>query len=125
MPTSTVWVGGLAPNITEDMLDRHFARYGRIKGLGLDRKRGYCMVSFEHIAGSTFAHNDLKERNLFGKRVRVRGAEAAPLLSLYITKPFQQSHNGKKILRSFKVSVAFYRFFFDFVNLEALMRALT
>ena len=71
MPTSTVWVGGLAPNITEDMLDRHFARYGRIKGLGLDRKRGYCMVSFEHIAGSTSAHNDLKERNLFGKRCRV------------------------------------------------------
>ena len=57
--------------MTEDMLDRHFARYGRIKGLGLDRKRGYCMVSFEHIAGSTAAHNDLKERSLFGKRVRV------------------------------------------------------
>jgi RNA recognition motif-containing protein len=84
MPTSTVWVGGLAPNITEDMLDRHFARYGRIKGLGLDRKRGYCMVSFEHIAGSTFAHNDLKERNLFGKRVRVCSAEAVcSLVSLY------------------------------------------
>lgn len=71
MPTSTVWVGGLAPSVTEDMLDRHFARYGRIKDLGLDRKRGYCMVSFDHIAGSTSAHNDLKERNLFGKRVRV------------------------------------------------------
>ena len=71
MPTSTLWVGGLGPNITEDMLDRHFTRYGRLKGLGLDRKRGYCMVSFEHIAGSTAAHNDLKERNLFGKRVRV------------------------------------------------------
>ncbi|XP_028393826.1 msx2-interacting protein-like isoform X2 [Dendronephthya gigantea] len=83
MPTSTVWVGGLAPNVTEDMLDRHFTRYGRIKGLGLDRKRGYCMVSFEHIAGSTSAHNDLKERNLFGKRVRIDYASRESQIFFY------------------------------------------
>ena len=110
MPTSTVWVGGLAPNITEDMLDRHFGRYGRIKGLGLDRKRGYCMVSFEHIAGSTSAHNELKERNLFGKRVRVRNTFevfvfSGKILQCYL---YHSSHSSLRVILRSKSIVIQY-----------------
>lgn len=71
MPTSTIWLGGLVPTVTEQSLERFFQRYGRVNRVGLDQERSYAMVTFVDLDGSTVAHNEVKNRPIFGKRVRV------------------------------------------------------
>lgn len=61
------------PTVTEQMLDRYFQRYGRVNRVGLDRQRSYAMITFDNNDASTMAHNDAKDRPIFGKRVRVSG----------------------------------------------------
>ena len=68
---NTIWVGGVTASLSEQQIERHFSRYGRVTRVLVDRARGQALVSFDGVEAASFAQAEMKGRTMFGRRVQV------------------------------------------------------
>ncbi|KFD55565.1 hypothetical protein M513_03617 [Trichuris suis] len=71
LPTPTVWIDGLQPDITEAYLTRKMNFYGAIKDVLIDRTTGQALVTYDGVEAATNAVQDMKGRTIDNQRVRI------------------------------------------------------
>ncbi|CDW53845.1 RRM 5 and RRM 1 domain containing protein [Trichuris trichiura] len=71
LPTPTVWIDGLQPDITEAYLTRKMNFYGAIKDVLIDRTSGQALVTYDGVEAATNAVQDMKGRTIDNQRVRI------------------------------------------------------
>lgn len=69
-PINTIWVGGVG-GLSEQQIERHFGRYGRVTRVVVNRPREQALVSFDSVESASIAQGEMKGRTMFGRRVRV------------------------------------------------------
>ncbi|XP_032237951.2 msx2-interacting protein [Nematostella vectensis] len=70
-PINTIWVGGVTNSLSEQQVERHFGRYGRVTKVVINRVTNQALVSFDSVDSATIAHAQMKGRTMFSRRVRV------------------------------------------------------
>ena len=71
MPTNCVWLDNVAESITEKVLCRQFARYGPVSHSVIDKVKGRGLIYFENMDFAQHAVNEMRGRNLAGKKIQV------------------------------------------------------
>ena len=61
----------MTASLSEQQLERHFGRYGRVTRVVINRLRGQALISFDSVESAGMSQSDMKGRLLFGRRVRV------------------------------------------------------
>jgi RNA recognition motif-containing protein len=102
-PINTIWVGGVTVSLSEQQLDRHFSRYGRVTRVVINRMTSQALISFDSVESASIAQAQMKGRNLFGRRVRV-----CPLL-LLLNMQFN-------FIFALSISFFFFLFYKEFMN---------
>lgn len=69
-PINTIWVGGVG-GLSEQQIERHFGRYGRVTRVVVNCPREQALVSFDSVESASIAQGEMKGRTMFGRRVRV------------------------------------------------------
>lgn len=57
--------------MSEQQIERHFGRYGRVTRVVVNRPREQALVSFDSVESASIAQGEMKGRTMFGRRVRV------------------------------------------------------
>ncbi|KAM4571186.1 msx2-interacting protein-like [Fundulus diaphanus] len=73
MPTTCVWLDGLASNTTEQFLTRHFCRYGHVVKVVLDRMKGMALILYNNIEYAQAAVKDTKGWKMGGNKIKASG----------------------------------------------------
>ena len=80
-PTTTVYVGGLDPTITEPLLKATFISFGPIREVYVpldgNENRGYGFVEYEDKSDAADAIDNMHDAEMLGKRIRVRFARGS------------------------------------------------
>ena len=72
-PINTIWVGMIG-DLSEQQIERHFSRYGRVTKVVVNYHREQALVSFDSVESASIAQGEMKGRSMFGRRVKVRVA---------------------------------------------------
>ncbi|XP_055018179.1 msx2-interacting protein isoform X2 [Boleophthalmus pectinirostris] len=83
MPTTCVWLDGLASNITEQYLTRHFCRYGHVVKVVLDRLKGMALILYNNTDFAQAAVRETKGWKLGGNKIKVDFASQESQLAFY------------------------------------------
>ncbi|XP_078805882.1 msx2-interacting protein isoform X4 [Oryzias latipes] len=83
MPTTCVWLDGLASNTTEQFLTRHFCRYGHVVKVVLDRMKGMALILYNNIEYAQAAVKDTKGWKLSGSKIKVDFANQESQMAFY------------------------------------------
>ena len=70
-PINTIWVGMIG-DLSEQQIERHFSRYGRVTKVVVNYHREQALVSFDSVESASIAQGEMKGRSMFGRRVKVR-----------------------------------------------------
>ncbi|KAJ7999454.1 hypothetical protein DPEC_G00194600 [Dallia pectoralis] len=71
MPTTCVWLDGLASNITEQYLTRHFCRYGHVVKVVFDRLKGMALILYNNTDFAQAAVRETKGWKIGGNKIKV------------------------------------------------------
>ena len=71
MPTTCVWLDGIAESVNEKFLCRQFSRFGPVTHAVIDKVKGRAMVYFESMEFAQHAVNEMRGRALAGKKIQV------------------------------------------------------
>ncbi|MEQ2250389.1 hypothetical protein ILYODFUR_000214 [Ilyodon furcidens] len=71
IPTTCVWLDGLAPNITEQYLTRHFMRYGHVVKVIFDRLKGMALILYNNTDFAQAAVRETKGWKIGGNKIKV------------------------------------------------------
>ncbi|KAM9445883.1 msx2-interacting protein [Clarias gariepinus] len=83
MPTTCVWLDGLASNITEQYLTRHFCRYGHVVKVVFDRLKGMALVLYNNIECAQAAVKETKGWKIGGNKIKVDFANHESQMAFY------------------------------------------
>ncbi|XP_037832801.1 msx2-interacting protein [Kryptolebias marmoratus] len=101
MPTTCVWLDGLASNTTEQFLTRHFCRYGHVVKVVFDRMKGTALILYNNIEYAQAAVKDTKGWKIGGSKIKVDFANQESQMAFY---------------RSMQASGQDIRDFYDFLS---------
>ncbi|KAJ8371010.1 hypothetical protein SKAU_G00110380, partial [Synaphobranchus kaupii] len=83
MPTTCVWLDGLASNITEQYLTRHFCRYGHVVKVVFDRLKGMALILYNNIEYAQAAVKETKGWKIGGNKIKVDFANQESQMAFY------------------------------------------
>ncbi|KAM6977007.1 msx2-interacting protein [Aplochiton taeniatus] len=83
MPTTCVWLDGLASNTTEQYLTRHFCRYGHVVKVVFDRMKGMSLILYNNIEYAQAAVKDTKGWKIGGSKIKVDFANQESQMAFY------------------------------------------
>ncbi|XP_007440695.1 msx2-interacting protein isoform X1 [Python bivittatus] len=83
MPTNCVWLDGLATNLTDQYLTRHFCRYGPVVKVVFDRLKGMALILYNEIEYAQAAVKETKGRKISGNKIKVDFANRESQLAFY------------------------------------------
>ncbi|XP_034441875.1 msx2-interacting protein isoform X2 [Hippoglossus hippoglossus] len=83
MPTTCVWLDGLATNITEQYLTRHFCRYGHVVKVVFDRLKGMALVMYNNTDFAQAAVRETKGWKIGGNKIKVDFASQESQMAFY------------------------------------------
>ncbi|XP_057675776.1 msx2-interacting protein isoform X2 [Corythoichthys intestinalis] len=83
MPTTCVWLDGLASNTTEQFLTRHFCRYGHVVKVVFDRMKGMALILYNNIEYAQAAVKDTKGWKIGGTKIKVDFANQESQMAFY------------------------------------------
>uniref|UniRef100_A0A8C7TST4 Msx2-interacting protein n=1 Tax=Oncorhynchus mykiss TaxID=8022 RepID=A0A8C7TST4_ONCMY len=83
MPTTCVWLDGLASNITEQYLTRHFCRYGHVVKVVFDRPKGMALILYKNIEYAQAAVKETKGWKIGGNKIKVDFANQESQMAFY------------------------------------------
>ncbi|XP_044066584.1 msx2-interacting protein isoform X2 [Siniperca chuatsi] len=83
MPTTCVWLDGLASNTTEQFLTRHFCRYGHVVKVVFDRMKGMALILYNNIEYAQAAVKDTKGWKIGGSKIKVDFANQESQIAFY------------------------------------------
>ncbi|KAF7644851.1 hypothetical protein LDENG_00214580 [Lucifuga dentata] len=83
MPTTCVWLDGLASNTTEQFLTRHFCRYGHVVKVVFDRMKGMALILYNNIEYAQAAVKDTKGWKIGGNKIKVDFANQESQMAFY------------------------------------------
>ncbi|CAL8306339.1 unnamed protein product [Gadus morhua 'NCC'] len=83
MPTTCVWLDGLASNTTEQFLTRHFCRYGHVAKVVFDRMKGMALILYNNIEYAQAAVKEAKGWKIGGNKVKVDFANQESQMAFY------------------------------------------
>ncbi|XP_040889467.1 msx2-interacting protein isoform X2 [Toxotes jaculatrix] len=83
MPTTCVWLDGLATNITEQYLTRHFCRYGHVVKVVFDRLKGMALIMYNNTDFAQAAVRETKGWKIGGNKIKVDFASQESQLAFY------------------------------------------
>nr|XP_057911300.1 msx2-interacting protein [Doryrhamphus excisus] len=83
MPTTCVWLDGLATNITEQYLTRHFCRYGHVVKVLLDRMKGMALIFYNNTDFAQTAVRETKGWKIGGSKIKVDFASQESQVAFY------------------------------------------
>lgn len=71
MPTTCVWVDGVADSVSEKYLTVQFDQYGQVTQTSIDRDRGHALIFFENVTCAQNAVKEMRGVQLRGKKLQV------------------------------------------------------
>ncbi|XP_041952876.1 msx2-interacting protein [Alosa sapidissima] len=83
MPTTCVWLDGLASSITEQYLTRHFCRYGHVVKVVFDRLKGMALILYNNIECAQAAVKETKGWKIGGNKIKVDFANQESQMAFY------------------------------------------
>uniref|UniRef100_A0A672JGW1 Msx2-interacting protein n=1 Tax=Salarias fasciatus TaxID=181472 RepID=A0A672JGW1_SALFA len=83
MPTTCVWLDGLATNITEQYLTRHFCRYGHVVKVVFDRLKGMALILYNNTDFAQAAVRETKGWKIGGNKIKVDFASQESQMAFY------------------------------------------
>ncbi|KAM6927754.1 msx2-interacting protein isoform 1-T3 [Xenentodon cancila] len=83
MPTTCVWLDGLAANITEQYLTRHFCRYGHVVKVVFDRLKGMALILYNNTDFAQAAVRETKGWKIGGNKIKVDFASQESQIAFY------------------------------------------
>ncbi|KAM9856406.1 msx2-interacting protein [Aulostomus maculatus] len=83
MPTTCVWLDGLASNTTEQFLTRHFCRYGHVVKVVFDRMKGMALILYNNVEYAQAAVKDTKGWKIGGSKIKVDFANQESQMAFY------------------------------------------
>ncbi|XP_061669109.1 msx2-interacting protein isoform X2 [Syngnathoides biaculeatus] len=83
MPTTCVWLDGLASNTTEQFLTRHFCHYGHVVKVVFDRMKGMALILYNNIEYAQAAVKDTKGWKIGGTKIKVDFANQESQMAFY------------------------------------------
>ncbi|KAJ3602894.1 hypothetical protein NHX12_030639 [Muraenolepis orangiensis] len=83
MPTTCVWLDGLASNITEQYLTRHFCRYGHVVKVLFDRLKGMALILYNNTDFAQAAVRETKGWKIGGSKIKVDFASQESQMAFY------------------------------------------
>ncbi|KAK2862109.1 hypothetical protein Q5P01_001642 [Channa striata] len=83
MPTTCVWLDGLASNITEQYLTRQFCRYGPVVKVVFDRLKGMALILYNNTDFAQAAVRETKGWKIGGNKIKVDFASQESQLAFY------------------------------------------
>ncbi|XP_035517278.1 msx2-interacting protein isoform X1 [Morone saxatilis] len=83
MPTTCVWLDGLATSITEQYLTRHFCRYGHVVKVVFDRLKGMALVLYNNTDFAQAAVRETKGWKIGGNKIKVDFASQESQMAFY------------------------------------------
>uniref|UniRef100_A0A3Q1HT86 Msx2-interacting protein n=1 Tax=Anabas testudineus TaxID=64144 RepID=A0A3Q1HT86_ANATE len=85
MPTTCVWLDGLASNITEQYLTRHFCRYGHVVKVVFDRLKGMALILYNNTDFAQAAVRETKGWKIGGNKIKVDFASQESQIAFFRT----------------------------------------
>lgn len=85
---SRLYVGNLGNDITENDLKEHFASYGEIAEVFLNKEKGFAFVRVDYKSNSEKAKRELDGKVLKGRTLRVRSAPHSAAIRVKNISPF-------------------------------------
>ena len=76
MPSSTVWIDGVADNITDKWLIEYFSHYGKVNHCCVDKKKGRALIFYSEVEQAHYAVSDIKGSMISKKKIQVWKTEA-------------------------------------------------
>ncbi|KAM8868130.1 msx2-interacting protein isoform 1-T1 [Synchiropus picturatus] len=83
MPTTCVWLDGLATNITEQYLTQHFCRYGHVVKVVFDRMKGMALILYNNTDFAQNAVRETKGWKISGNKIKVDFASQESQMAFY------------------------------------------
>ncbi|XP_068598358.1 msx2-interacting protein [Brachionichthys hirsutus] len=83
MPTTCVWLDGLATSITEQYLTRHFCRYGHVVKVVFDRLKGMALILYNNTDFAQAAVRETKGWKFGGSKIKVDFASQESQMAFY------------------------------------------
>ncbi|XP_020498060.2 msx2-interacting protein [Labrus bergylta] len=83
MPTTCVWLDGLATSITEQYLTRHFCRYGHVVKVVFDRLKGMALILYNNTDFAQAAVRETKGWKIGGNKIKVDFASQESQMAFY------------------------------------------
>ncbi|XP_062316006.1 msx2-interacting protein [Osmerus eperlanus] len=83
MPTTCVWLDGLASNTTDQYLTRHFCRYGHVVKVVFDRMKGMALILYNNIEYAQAAVKETKGWKIGGNKIKVDFANQESQMAFY------------------------------------------
>ncbi|XP_067360556.1 msx2-interacting protein isoform X3 [Channa argus] len=83
MPTTCVWLDGLASNITEQYLTRQFCRYGPVVKVVFDRLKGMALILYNNTDFAQAAVRETKGWKIGGNKIKVDFASQESQIAFY------------------------------------------
>lgn len=77
-PTITVWVGNIAPTVTEADLSQAFGTYPGLRDVKLIRDKNCAFVRYGALEEATVAHNGMMGQYLHGQQLKVGWGKPEP-----------------------------------------------
>ncbi|XP_056293044.1 msx2-interacting protein isoform X2 [Pseudoliparis swirei] len=83
MPTTCVWLDGLATSVTEQYLTRHFCRYGHVMKVVFDRLKGMALILYNNTDFAQAAVRETKGWKIGGNKIKVDFASQESQMAFY------------------------------------------
>lgn len=71
MPTTCVWLDGIADAVNEHQLSQHFSRFGNVQKVAIDRDRKMALVSFDQVQAAQSAVKETRGTAIRGRKLQV------------------------------------------------------
>ncbi|PIN04186.1 RNA-binding protein ELAV/HU (RRM superfamily) [Handroanthus impetiginosus] len=132
-PSNNLWIGNVAPDVSETELKSLFEKYGKIDTVTTYPSRNYAFVYFKEIEGAKAAKQALQGHVFRGNTLKIEFAKPAkPCKSLWVSgigQSISKEELEKEFLRFGKIQeIRFLRdrntAYVDYVSLEDAIQAL-
>lgn len=83
MPTTCVWLDGIADTVTEKFLARQFHRFGPVSYTVVDREKGHALIFYDRMDFAQVAVSEMRGRALGGKKLQIDFASRECQMAFY------------------------------------------
>ena len=86
--TTKIWIGGLGPWCTRQMIEREFDRFGAFSEISYKQEDGWATIQYESIDAATTAVNEMRGFQLGenGHRIRMDFADVGDVRKVFLSK---------------------------------------